>query len=416
MESFGYKTKTYSAHADNSLETKLWNNESEYMEVDMPLNKIKLILVITVLGMAMMACSLLTPNQRPTDTATASTAVAQTLAAQMTEIANNVTNTPQSPTATPTEVLPTATPYPTYTPYPTPTKTPAPTATPVPCNRALFIADLTVHDGSLFPPDSQFSKDWRLKNTGSCDWTANYELVFYSGDKMDGASVTKLNQRVEPGETIDVSVDLTSPSNTGEYLGYWMLRSTNGNLFGLGANAKNPFWVDIKVIDPGNSYVYGFAEKLCDASWKEDNAPLPCQGVVGAEENAVRLSDTIAMENGITEDELGLWMSLGKHSQIIGTYPSLDIQTGDSFLARIGCYDGSENCHARFKLSYKISGSDTVTQLGSWVESYDGSTTLVDVDLNSLDGENVQFILTTTSLTNASTTEVFWFMPQVQRP
>jgi hypothetical protein len=382
----------------------------------MPSKRIKLILFIIVVGMAMMACSLLSPDQNQNDIQSASTAVAQTLQAQLTQNANNVTNTPATPTATATVAAPTATPYPTYTPYPSPTKTLEPTATPVPCNRALFITDITVHDGSLFPPDSQFSKDWRLKNTGSCDWTANYELVFYSGDKMDGASVTKLNQRVEPGETIDVSVDLISPSNTGQYLGYWILRSTNGNLFGLGANAKNPFWVDIKVIDPANSYLYGFAEKLCDASWKEDNAPLPCQGVVGAEDNAVRLSDTIAMENGITEDELGLWMSLGKQSQIIGTYPGLDIQAGDRFLARIGCYDDSENCHARFELSYKISGSDTVTQLGSWVESYDGSTTLVDVDLSSLDGENVRFILTTTSLTNASTTEIFWFMPQVQRP
>jgi hypothetical protein len=406
------------AHADNNAETNLWKNESEYMEVNMPLNRIKITLIVTVLGMVMMACSLLTPDQRPADTPAASTAVAQTLAAQMTEIANNVTNTPTSPTATATatEVQLSATPYPTYTPYPSPTKTPRPTATPVPCNRASFITDLTVHDGSLFPPDSQFSKDWRLKNSGSCDWTANYELVFYSGDKMDGASVTKLDQRVEPGETIDLSVDLTAPSDTGEYLGYWMLRTTGGNLFGLGANAKNPFWVEIKVIDPGSSYLYGFAENLCDASWKENNVPLPCQGVVGAEENAVRLSDSITMENGVTEDELGLWISLGKNSKIIGIYPGLGIHSGDRFLARIGCYDDSEDCHARFELSYKLSGSDTVTQLGSWVEDYDGSTTLVDVDLSSLDGENVRFILSTTSLTSASTTEVFWFMPQVRRP
>jgi hypothetical protein len=406
------------AHVDNEAETTLCKNESEYMEVNMPLNKIKIILIIIALGTAMMACSLLTPDQGNPDTPTGSTAVAQTLAAQMTEIANNVTNTPQSPTATPTatEVRPSATPYPTYTPYPSPTKTPRPSATPVPCNRASFITDLTVHDGSLFPPNMEFSKDWRLKNTGSCDWTANYELVFYSGDKMDGASVTKLNQRVEPGETVDLSVDLTAPSDTGKYLGYWMLRTTGGSLFGLGANAKNPFWVEIKVIDPGSGYVYGFAENICDAGWKENNVPLPCQGVVGAEENAVRLSDTIAMENGVTEDELGIWMSLGKNIKIIGTYPGLDIQTGDHFLARIGCYDDSENCHARFELSYKISGSDTVTQLGSWEEDYDGSTTLVDVDLSSLDGENVKFILTTTSLTNASTTEVFWFMPQVKGP
>jgi hypothetical protein len=275
---------------------------------------------------------------------------------------------------------------------------------------------VTVHDGSLFPPGSQFSKDWRIKNSGSCDWTANYELVFYSGDKMEGASVTKLNQRVEPGEIIDVSVDLTAPANTGEYLGYWMLRTTSGSLFGLGSNAQTPFWVDIKVIDPPHGYVYGFSENLCDASWKENNAPLPCQGVVGPEENVVRLSNTIKLENGVTENELGLWMNLAKSGKISGTYPGIDVQAGDRFLARIGCYYDSENCDARFELSYKITGSDTVTQLDSWVEDYDGDSTLIDVDLSALAGENVQFILTTKSLTNQSTTEVFWFMPQVQNP
>lgn len=379
-------------------------------------NKLKIILVITVIGMAMMACSLISPEEAPSDASKGATAVAQTLAVQMTQIANNVTNTPPAPTATATEIPPTATPYPTYTPYPSPTKTQAPTATPIPCNRAAFITDVTVHDGSLFLPGSRFSKDWRLKNTGSCDWTANYELVFYSGDKMEGASVNKLSQRVEPGETIDVSVELTAPAKSGEYLGYWMLRSTGGDLFGLGSNAQTPFWVDIKVIDTASTYVYGFAENLCAAGWKENNAPLPCQGVVGPEENVVRLSDTIEMENGITEDELGLWINLAKSGTITGTYPEIEVQTGYRFVARVGCYDDSENCHARFELSYKISGSDTVTQLGSWVETYDGNTTLIDVDLSSLAGEHVKFILTTKSLTNKSTTEVFWFMPHVKNP
>jgi hypothetical protein len=381
----------------------------------MPQNKMKIILFITVVGMTMMACNLISQDQAPNDIL-AGTAVAQTLAAQITEVANNITNTPIPPTATATEVPPTATPYPTYTPYPTPTKTSVPTATPVPCNRASFVTDVTVHDGSLFPPNSEFSKDWRIRNSGSCDWTANYELVFYSGDKMEGASITKLNQRVRPGEVIDVSVDLTAPANTGKYLGYWMLRSASGALFGLGANAQTPFWVDIQVINPGNAYVYGFSENLCNASWKENNSPLPCQGVVGPEDNVVRLSNTIKLENGVTEDELGLWVNLAKSGKITGTYPGIDIQAGDRFLARIGCFHNSKNCNARFEVSYKITGSDTVTQLGSWVETYDGSSTLIDLDLSALAGENVKFILTTTSLTNRSTTEAFWFLPHVKAP
>jgi hypothetical protein len=409
------------AHAYNNPVTGIGQNIDEPSEEDMLPKNFKIILTLTLMGMILWACGNSGPGDDTTDnSSTAATMVAQTLEAQMTAISQQATNTPVLPSPTPTATLPiptaTETIIPTNTPQPTATKTPTPTATAVPCNRVGFISDVTVPDGSLFIPGAEFSKVWRLENTGSCAWTANYELVYFSGDKMQGPSVTAFGTRVNPGETIDIGVRLTAPNTPGDYLGYWKLRTPGGTMFGLGANGNQPFWVEIEVINPGTSFVYDFAANICEAQWSDSRAPLPCQGAVGTEANIVRLTDRILMETGVTEDELGLWINLGRYGEVQGIYPAMVVQAGDRFVSEIGCFYDSLECHARFTLSYKEVGTGTVTELGSWVERYDDHTRVLNVDLSGLVGKNVKFILKVTSLTNSSNTEVFWFVPRIQNP
>jgi hypothetical protein len=93
-----------------------------------------------------------------------------------------------------------------------------------------------------------FTKTWRLKNNGTCTWTSGYQLVFDHGDAMGGPSSVPLTSgTVAPGQTIDISVDLTAPSKPGAYQGYWKLRNPSGVLFGWGSNADSAFWVKIQV-------------------------------------------------------------------------------------------------------------------------------------------------------------------------
>ena len=49
-------------------------------------------------------------------------------------------------------------------------------------DRAQFVADVTVPDGTRYDPGATFTKTWRLKNIGTCTWTTSYTLVFDSGD------------------------------------------------------------------------------------------------------------------------------------------------------------------------------------------------------------------------------------------
>ena len=95
------------------------------------------------------------------------------------------------------------------------------------CDRAQFIADVTVPDGTNVLPGLTFAKTWRLKNVGTCTWTTSYTLVFASGDALGGSPVN-LPSTVVPGQTVDVTVSLTAPTTAGHYIGFWQFKNASG--------------------------------------------------------------------------------------------------------------------------------------------------------------------------------------------
>ena len=120
--------------------------------------------------------------------------------------------------------------------------TPTYTEDPTPCNRSKMTGE-TITDGTQFDQDDAFTKSWTLRNDGRCDWTTDYRLVFVDGDRMSGASSQNLLARIEPGESVTLSVDLIAPSEDGEYTGVWRLKDDQGNAFGN-------YWVNIIVGTP----------------------------------------------------------------------------------------------------------------------------------------------------------------------
>ena len=114
-------------------------------------------------------------------------------------------------------------------------------------DNANFDADVTIPDDTRFSPGERFIKTWKLTNSGTCTWTKGYSLSFQSGDQMSAPASLPLTSSVAPGETIDVSVELTAPASNGIYRGNWMLSNEKGEQFGIGVNAEKPFWVQITV-------------------------------------------------------------------------------------------------------------------------------------------------------------------------
>jgi len=108
--------------------------------------------------------------------------------------------------------------------------------------------DVTIPDGTVMVPGETFSKTWRLKNTGRCLWTRQYAVTYFSGNSMDAIQNHPLSAEVEPGEVIDVTVDMRAPETPGFYQGNWMLVDPQGEVFGIGPNGDAPFWVQIEVV------------------------------------------------------------------------------------------------------------------------------------------------------------------------
>lgn len=190
------------------------------------------------LGLAVLACE--PPSSGPS---------AETIVALTVEARPTLTVTP--PAAATTQAPPQ---LPTFTPVTPATATftsQPPSITPVqaPCDRAAFVTDVTVPDGSDFHAGDTLTKTWRLRNNGTCTWTSGYSLIFDHGDAMGAPASQQLTTgTVAPGQSIDVSVNLTAPGSVGTYRGYFLLRNPSGAVFGIGANADVAFWVEIEVV------------------------------------------------------------------------------------------------------------------------------------------------------------------------
>ncbi|HLF88358.1 MAG TPA: NBR1-Ig-like domain-containing protein [Anaerolineales bacterium] len=181
----------------------------------------------------------------------------ETVIARITEVAQEIA------TQTPPEVIPTDSGLPSPTPSPEISETPGiptgvastftPTKTPEPgtCDRAEAGApiDVTIPDDTQINAGNAFVKTWRLINVGTCTWTNGYSMVFFSGEKMNAPDVVPLGGDVAPGQTVDISVNLTAPTDPGTYQGNWMLRNPSGVLFGIGPQWNSFFWV--RIVVPG---------------------------------------------------------------------------------------------------------------------------------------------------------------------
>ncbi len=147
-----------------------------------------------------------TPTFDFTQTAVAQTATAQAASALLTQMAAL-----------------------TLTPLATLTSTPAPTV--LSGDRATYVSDVTIPDGTDLAPGAAFVKTWKFQNTGTTTWSTSYSLVFISGDQMGTVTSVPLPESVAPGQQVNVSVNMVAPTTTGTYRGFWEMKNAAGQLF-----------------------------------------------------------------------------------------------------------------------------------------------------------------------------------------
>lgn len=211
-----------------------------------PIIRLSRFLILSAL-LLLTSCSPLVISERPTSGAPSPVALptqgvnpiymaaTQTVQAQ-TPTQNDVTAASMSPTAAQTE-------------------DPLPAAPSVPTNtecqdKAQYISDDGL-DGTIYAPNTPFTKSWTVKNTGSCTWDNQYLVAYISGATMTqqpGYFILPPGQTIAPGQTLHVSIGMASPIEDGNYKSYWGLKKVDGQLMLIedGANS-NSFYVEIQV-------------------------------------------------------------------------------------------------------------------------------------------------------------------------
>lgn len=282
-----------------------------------------------------------------------------------------------------------------------------------PCNRAQFIRDVTIRDGSHFAPGATFTKTWQVKNTGYCAWTTSYTLVFDSGEQMGAPSAVNFPLNVAPGQIADLTISMTAPANPGRYRSSWKLDNGSGERFGVGWGGGVPIYALINVVVPPAT-TFDFAANAATAIWSSHSGTPPTfPSMPGSPNGSAIVDSTFQFESGVTATP-GLLVTPDNsyHGYIQAEYPPYRVAHGDHFQATVGCEVNAINCYVIFKLKYRIGAGREYT-LGTYPERREGLTRNVDINLNYLAGKDVSFILFVSAYRSPFDDKAIWGNPVI---
>lgn len=158
--------------------------------------------------------------------------------------ARATTNTPAlTPLLTNTSLAETSAALPTATSTPV---LPQPVNPPDCTNSASFVADVTIPDNSNVTGGTVFTKTWRVRNTGTCIWGSGYTLTHYSDEDMGAPASVPLNV-TQPGEELDISLDLRAANTVGSHRGNFVIKNPAGLIMQIDNDSR--LWVIINVTD-----------------------------------------------------------------------------------------------------------------------------------------------------------------------
>jgi len=100
------------------------------------------------------------------------------------------------------------------------------------CNNSAFVADINYFDGSVVEDDIMIEKVWSIQNTGTCIWDDGYALVPVTGAAKGTWKIDEKREFVEPGEIVEIGIDMRTPTTGGEWGGCWQMQGDNGQMFG----------------------------------------------------------------------------------------------------------------------------------------------------------------------------------------
>jgi hypothetical protein len=114
--------------------------------------------------------------------------------------------------------------------------------------QAEFVEDVTIPDGSVLEAGSVVTKTWSIKNTGATPWPAETVLQHVRRHKAHRVSplddVAVKVPAADPGQTVQVSVDVRIPKEGEKRTGFFRLFAGTERKFKFG----HKLWIEVKSV------------------------------------------------------------------------------------------------------------------------------------------------------------------------
>jgi len=114
--------------------------------------------------------------------------------------------------------------------------TPTPTCT----NYLKYLEDLSYPDGTVVQPGEALDKQWRVENSGTCNWDSQYRLMLVAGQNL-GVPAEGALFPARSGTQAIIRLLFTAPIEADTYRSAWQAHDPQGNAFG------DPFFIEVVV-------------------------------------------------------------------------------------------------------------------------------------------------------------------------
>jgi uncharacterized protein YkwD len=112
---------------------------------------------------------------------------------------------------------------------------------------AAFVADVTYPDNTNVQPGEIITKTWEISNQGTCTWGTGYELKFTSGSFSEVASLSDPFPETAPSDSVELSVLLTVPEDSGTHSGVWVIQRPEEDNVEVQAGKAFDLWAIVRV-------------------------------------------------------------------------------------------------------------------------------------------------------------------------
>ncbi len=113
-------------------------------------------------------------------------------------------------------------------------------------NRARFVNDVTIPDGTEVRSGEVLTKTWTLENYGTCTWNENYKIVWADKNYDNVQKLFDIGVNLQPGEQGEISVIFPAQGEGATHISF-LLADTDGNTFGLGERGKGDLYIEYRI-------------------------------------------------------------------------------------------------------------------------------------------------------------------------